>query len=160
MHQRWLNASLGRKGLAVVILPTVALLVSFIGFLSVAITSRNALAGVQTSLNAQSSLQSVLTLTIDAETGIRGFIISNSPSYLAPYDGAKKELTATFAGLANQLAGDKNSLSLLKRLHMADNSICFCCQTFLPIAAIMYHLLKMPASLLRRSIRPIPCVGW
>lgn len=122
MHQRWLNASLGRKGLAVVILPTVALLVSFFGFLSVEVTSRNALAGVQTSLLAQSSLQSVLTLTIDAETGIRGFIISNDSSYLAPYESAKKQLPRTFADLANQLSSDKNSLTLLSKLRSADNS--------------------------------------
>lgn len=120
MSQRWLDASLSKKGMAVVILPTLALLVSFVGFLSVALTSRSALNGVQSSLQARSSLQSILALTIDAETGVRGYIISDNSSYLTPYDAARHNLSKTYASLSKELSGDTKSLNMVSKLRLTD----------------------------------------
>lgn len=103
-------------------LPTIALLVSFVGLVTVVFTSQSALDGVQSSLQAQSSAQSVLTLTLDAETGVRGYLVTNSSSYLSSFQTAQKNLPATFATLSSKLSGDKASSSLISQLKKAVDS--------------------------------------
>lgn len=116
LRKHWLDTSLRNKGWAVVLLPTIALLISFFGLIAVVLTSRSASNGVKSSLQAQSSLQTVLTLTIDAETGVRGYLISKDNSYLAPFQTANQNLNQTFSSLSNELSGDKLSAATLSQL--------------------------------------------
>lgn len=122
IRQYWLDTSLRKKGLAVVALPTIALLISFFGLVSVIFVSRTASNGVDSSLEALSSLESVLTLTIDGSTGVRGYLITSNRSYLSPYQAAVKRLPPAFQTLKGELADDKQSLSKLAQLKAADSS--------------------------------------
>ena len=121
-HQRWLDTSLRRKGWAVVMLPTVALVVSFVGLVAVVLTSRSVLDGVQADLKAQSSAQSVLSSTLGAETGVRAYLATRDSSYLIPLQTAQKNLPSALASLSTSLVGDKSSQSLLSELKTAVNS--------------------------------------
>lgn len=122
IRQHWLDTSLRKKGLAVVALPTIALLVSFFGLVSVVFASRSASNGVRSSLETRSSLESVLTLTISAETGVRGYLLTSDPNYLSPYRTAAKELPRAFEQLNGELIDDKQSLNNFAQLKAADSA--------------------------------------
>lgn len=121
-HQRWLDTSLRTKGWAVVMLPTVALIVSFVGLVSVVLTSRSVLDGVQADLKAQSSAQSILSSTLEAETGVRAYLVTRDSSYLAPLQTAQKNLPSAFTSLSTSLSGDKSSQALISELKAAVNT--------------------------------------
>lgn len=50
--------------------------------------------------NALLALQDIRAAMLDAETGQRGYLLTGKPSYLAPYNAAKKNLAAGMAELA------------------------------------------------------------
>src|SRR5581483_3577554 len=51
-------------------------------------------------------LQAILSLTKDAESGQRGFLITGEESYLEPYTNAKSALTAQLESARRALATD------------------------------------------------------
>ncbi len=61
---------------------------------------------VERSLSVRDQLDRVLNLVQAAETGQRGYLLTGRDSYLAPYDGAMKELTATVDRVAGLVADD------------------------------------------------------
>lgn len=114
--QRWLDASIRKKGIAVIALPLITLLIASLSLLAVDLASTSESNNVQNSLQARSSLERVLVLTIDAETGIRGYILSGDTSYLAPYNQATKDLPGTFSSLSALLSNDPHSLKEVSQL--------------------------------------------
>lgn len=70
---------------------------------------------------AQAAALQVLATLVDAETGQRGFLLTNDPAYLEPYETARDRLGGTFAELARSLAGAGLDGFQADRLHaMAD----------------------------------------
>lgn len=99
-----------------------ALLMSFLGLVSIVLASRNAGNAVRSAQQVRTSLESILTLTLDAETGVRGYLISSDRSYLAPYHLASRELPPALESLASQLRAEHLSLATYSKLKSADTA--------------------------------------
>jgi methyl-accepting chemotaxis protein len=52
------------------------------------------------------AIREVRALLVDAETGVRGYVLSGDPSYLQPYEDSLQELNTSLAQLRQALAGD------------------------------------------------------
>ncbi|MDB5728532.1 MAG: His Kinase (Phospho-acceptor) protein [Noviherbaspirillum sp.] len=61
-------------------------------------------------------LQTLLYLTVMAETGQRGFVITGREAYLQPYDEAARHLPESIAFLRKNLAGDPAQLQRLAEI--------------------------------------------
>jgi CheY-like chemotaxis protein/CHASE3 domain sensor protein len=57
-----------------------------------------------------------IKLTIDLETGLRGFLITADEAFLAPYEVAKPRIRAELQGLAEQVADNPGQLDRLRRI--------------------------------------------
>ena len=63
------------------------------------------------------NLNSILSVAKDAETGQRGFILTNNPSFLEPYNNAKGKATELFNSLSTEVSNndlEKKDLENLK----------------------------------------------
>jgi len=67
---------------------------------------RNDNAVVSHSYDIQQQLQTLLSELKDAETGQRGYLYTNNPEYLQPYNDARSALTSTFTRLAELTKSD------------------------------------------------------
>jgi CHASE3 domain sensor protein len=71
----------------------------------------------------QAQISGVLKDLTEMETGQRGFLLTNNPSYLQPYTAAKTRIEANFAGLRTGLANrSKRERSLESQLESLANS--------------------------------------
>lgn len=64
-----------------------------------------------------SGIDGVLIRLQDAETGQRGFIITGSPDYLAPFEAGQRDLDDTMARLRSLMADNPAQTERLQRLH-------------------------------------------
>lgn len=65
---------------------------------------------------ARASLQGLERSFLDAETGQRGFLLTERREYLKPYDHALQQIDAALRFLAGYYADEPDSLALLQRL--------------------------------------------
>ncbi|WP_296677392.1 CHASE3 domain-containing protein [Novosphingobium sp.] len=65
---------------------------------------RNARSSAREEAETMTVLQSLAQSLVDAETGQRGFLLTQNPAYLAPYDAARKRIPQELAALHTQLA--------------------------------------------------------
>jgi PAS domain S-box-containing protein len=56
-------------------------------------------------LQVRTAMRQALGLLVDAETGVRGYLLTGDRAYLEPYRNARRELPGAWAGLADALAG-------------------------------------------------------
>jgi two-component system cell cycle sensor histidine kinase/response regulator CckA len=76
----------------VVTLPVTALLVAMIMFYAFEQQSRSAELAVEQTFEMRGGIRRILTQMVSAETGIRGYLLTNRKSFLAPYETALREL--------------------------------------------------------------------
>jgi len=67
---------------------------------------------VRHSLNVMSGLNRVLTSLLDAETGQRGYVITQNPDYLEPFDQATPNILAEIGMLRELTNGDPDYRTL------------------------------------------------
>ncbi|MGC4080536.1 MAG: PAS domain S-box protein [Vicinamibacterales bacterium] len=63
-------------------------------------------AGVEHTYQVKASVHRLLAALVDAETGQRGFLITESPSYLEPYERARIAIRDEFVNIRQLTAGD------------------------------------------------------
>ena len=81
---RWANLPLRKKGLVVVSLPMAALVTATLfGYLVQSEADERKRAGDQT-VHVRNQIQTVLNLLLDAETGVRGYDLSQDRAFLDP----------------------------------------------------------------------------
>lgn len=90
----WGDLSLRSKGLVVVGLPLLALIISALAFFASEREEGRAHSGVNRTLEVQAELQGVLTLVVDAETAVRGYVITRQDAFLEPFLAARDKLPA------------------------------------------------------------------
>jgi len=116
-----MNLSIDRTTLLAIMIPTVALL--FVGFISyentVQFIQRDA--SVDKIVSIIQRLEHLISTITDAETGQRGFIITNRPDYLGPYNSAVRDIHIQYVNLdtmlRNEPANQQLSLNELSILH-------------------------------------------
>jgi PAS domain S-box-containing protein len=86
------NLSLRTKGVLVVAIPVCALLVAMVVFYRFDQNLQEEQVAVERSFNVRSDIRDILIGMVDAETGIRGFLLSHNRSFLEPYESARRQL--------------------------------------------------------------------
>src|SRR5215469_2663225 len=103
------NLFIGRATLLAIIIPMVALL--FIGFISyentVQFIQQDAIED-RINLIIQ-RLEHLISDVTDAETGQRGYIITDAPDYLQPYNSALRDIRGQLANLDMMIANEPNN---------------------------------------------------
>src|SRR5579883_276850 len=113
------DLSLGTKGVLVVALPVLALLLAMVVFYQFERQLQQAQAGVERTFEVRSTLRRVLMAMVNAETGIRGYLLTRNDSFLQPYQNAKQELPELLTSL-DRSVGQEQSASLAQVKMAAD----------------------------------------
>jgi len=66
---------------------------------------------------ARTSVQGLAQSMLDAETGQRGYLLTNRKEYLQPYDKALKTIADSFQFLDTYYSKDPSSMAILAKLH-------------------------------------------
>jgi signal transduction histidine kinase len=72
---------------------------------------------LETYAAARTNLRDVRLELLDAETGQRGYLLTGSRSYLAPYENALTTIDASFGRLEGYYRADSEPKKLLERMH-------------------------------------------
>lgn len=78
--------------------------------------SDTALREMSAASTTRSSLNRLLRLVLDAETGQRGYLLTGDPRYLEPYDSAVAEIGQTLDGLREHFGGSLSETEALTQL--------------------------------------------
>lgn len=99
VNRYWLDLPLRAKGLAVMFIPLLSLLIAVAASYSFMERRKQAVDWVIHSHEVQTQIQSVYTLTAEAVTGVRGYLLTNREDFLQPYRQALIELPKHLADL-------------------------------------------------------------
>jgi PAS domain S-box-containing protein len=112
----WASLPLRVKGLVVVAIPVTALLlVSGLFYLQQRRDTRLDRA-IQHQLEVRSRAQRVRGLVVEAETGVRGYLLTGRGGFLEPYRRARRALPEAWATLNASVAAEPASAAALQRL--------------------------------------------
>ncbi len=123
MRQRWAGAGLRRRARAVYLIVSVlgglALLATALTFLSV-LDARERLAGRVDP--AAVTAQTWLAATVDQESGVRGFVLSEDQSFLEPYLVGTTRADAAERAIRNELRDEPDLLGLVGEFDAATDA--------------------------------------
>src|SRR5579883_1317135 len=89
---RLADLPLGVKGVLVVAVPVCALLLAMVVFYQFENSLRLAESDLDRTFMARSERRNLLSEVINAETGVRGYLLTGKPEFLEPYEKARREL--------------------------------------------------------------------
>ena len=91
---RWDDLPLRTKGMCVIVIPFVPLILSAILFVVCGRTARLAQEWVSHTLEVKAEIVTILSLMVDAESGVRGFLLTREADALVPFTIATAVLAA------------------------------------------------------------------
>ena len=100
----WADRSLRTKALAVAAVPLAALLVAALSFGWAQRQEQQTSSLVTHTVGVKAQLGDALTLLLDAETGVRGYLLTGQAEFLGPYTQAQSSLPATLDQLTALVA--------------------------------------------------------
>lgn len=111
----WSDHSLRAKGFIVLSAPLVAMVISTALFFIAKAKNDAAKQLVSHSLQVKEQAQKVLTLLVDSETGMRGYLLTGDPEFLKPHEDAIAHLPAASEQLRQLLANNPDQLERLEK---------------------------------------------
>ena len=102
----WKDRSLQTKSLVVVGIPVVAAIVACLAFFWYQEAERATSASVTHTIQVQSTISELLFGLVNAETGVRGYLITGQPGSLAPYTAALATTPSLLDRLTTLVADD------------------------------------------------------
>jgi signal transduction histidine kinase/ActR/RegA family two-component response regulator len=102
--QRWLDLPLRRKGFIVALLPMLALIPASVGGIVLSQQQSHRRAETRAETAVRTAAADVLTVMIDAETGVRGYAATHDDTLLGPFNKAKAEIASRLAALETAAA--------------------------------------------------------
>ncbi len=112
----WVRRSLRTKLLITVAVPIVALLIAISTIFVARTISARATDEAVRALETQLALERVSALTVDAETGTRGYLATGQREFLEPYNRAVRDLPGARVVLAELTSDDDGQGERLRRL--------------------------------------------
>src|SRR5918999_2778812 len=112
----WTNLHLRAKGLIVVALPLAALLFAALVLYLVQQQVREEQAVARRILVVRDQIRTVETLLLDAETGVRGFALTQREDFLEPYSKAFERLPQALGRLEELTGADPEQLARARRV--------------------------------------------
>ncbi|MGH2805835.1 MAG: ATP-binding protein [Actinomycetota bacterium] len=116
MTRWWRDLPIRLKGLVVVAIPLAALLVATFSLYLVRQDLDRQQDTLRRTQEVRAQVQTVLTLLLEAETGVRGFRLSMDPAFLRPYETAFSRLPPALASLEELVGADPEQLSRASRV--------------------------------------------
>jgi PAS domain S-box-containing protein len=113
---RWLDLPIRSKGIVVISIPLVAILLSLIALEIFQHQRAELTQWIERAFLAGSRIQSVITLLVDAENGVRGFRLTQDVTYLEPYHRAATKLSLGLKSLRKTLSGSSSQLQRIDRV--------------------------------------------
>ncbi|HET8630057.1 MAG TPA: CHASE3 domain-containing protein [Thermomicrobiales bacterium] len=115
---RWADLSLRGKGLVVIAIPLIPLLglLALVAYPLVRPQESSATALVAHTLEVRAALSDVTIQLLDAETGVRGYLLTGQAADLAPYDQARAALPASLARVAGLVQDNPAQGARLQRV--------------------------------------------
>ena len=112
----WWNRHLPKMTLAILSLMIIGMVAIF---LQTMVTERKARSEAAAMIDILSELRDVVRTGVDAETGSRGYILTEDPSFLEPYDRARKVWLTDIDRLEDKFeqAGEPESVLATQRIH-------------------------------------------
>ncbi len=92
MRRFWLGLSITRRGAFILLVPTIFTLSSLINWSWSRQQERLASGWVIHTEETLKESNQLLTLLVDAETGVRGYGLTQNPQFLEPYQEAKRTI--------------------------------------------------------------------
>ncbi|HEV3329602.1 MAG TPA: CHASE3 domain-containing protein [Bryobacteraceae bacterium] len=117
------NLPLRVTGVVVVGFPLAALLPAMTVFYLFEQQARVAEGWVEHTLQVSSGLQQILTLSIDAETAIRGYALAARPSFLEPYREAQHRLPERLGSVQALISDNPAQLARLKTVQSLSTTV-------------------------------------
>jgi len=116
----WRNLPLLGKGLIVIAVPITALIGTAVWSYRAERGEAAAQSQVRSSLQVLAASEQILGLTVDVETGVRGYLLTGHEGFLAPYLSAKEQLPAALSRFEVLAAGDPEEV---QRIHAVETLI-------------------------------------
>jgi len=110
------DLTLATKGLLVVMLPVTALLVAMVVFYQFAHATAEANHTVERTFNMRSDMRRLTMSILNAETGIRGYLLTGRPNFLAPYEVSLRELPEIRTNLRRSIQDLPDEAAALNRV--------------------------------------------
>jgi len=110
------NLPLRDKGLVVVSIPVLSLVIVLAAMVFVQREEQQAERLVQHSMEVRRDLQLALTLLIDAETGTRGYLLTNRTEWLKPYEDAVRRFPGVIVEVRNLVADNPSQVARLSHM--------------------------------------------
>jgi PAS domain S-box-containing protein len=107
------DLSLGAKGLLVVTIPVTALLVAMVVFYQFARETAQAERVVERTFEMRGDMRRLQMSMVNAETGIRGYLLTGRTTFLQPYESAVAELPGLRANLRRSVPNDPEAIGRL-----------------------------------------------
>ncbi|MGH2750991.1 MAG: PAS domain-containing protein [Actinomycetota bacterium] len=124
LGRRWADLPLGRKGIVVIALPLVGLLVSMLAFLWVGSQEDRIQSEVAQTFEVRDEIQQVSQLSVEAETGVRGFLLTRDEAFLGSYRVALEELPAALERLRGLVAENPEQAARVREvMRLADEQL-------------------------------------
>src|ERR1700722_11782793 len=109
MRQWWLNRPVRSKGMIVVAAPLIALIAVSTASLTLQANERQERSVATTASALTASAQQVLLDTLNAETGVRGYVATRDPAFLQPYNAALARFPRDQAALRAAAIAEEDS---------------------------------------------------
>jgi PAS domain S-box-containing protein len=116
MRRWWRERSLGTKSLTLLAVPLVPLVVSAVLFVQSGVRTREATELVAHTLAVKAQIATVSSLMIDAEAGVRGYLLTRSAESMDVYETATASLRPATARLAELVANNADQVTQLRRI--------------------------------------------
>ncbi len=113
--KNWSDLSLRAKGFIVLLAPVVAMVISSALFFIAKAKNDDAKQLVSHSLEVKEQAQEVLTLLVDSETGMRGYLLTGDDQFLKPHHSAVAQLPQASEQLRELVAANPAQLARLEK---------------------------------------------
>lgn len=118
-NTRTRRTNLGARGLLLALVSLLALFAAIVILVILEQRQEDADLQVAHTLEVRSAIQEMRGLLVDAETGVRGFLLSGEDAFLEPYETARVELGPALDDLTNLVADNGAQTGRLEQVRQA-----------------------------------------
>ena len=118
LRAAWAGLPLRSKGLVVIAIPLGALLVGLVCFFLLGQAEDRQEKWVDHTLRVRSELHLVLIHLVDAETGMRGYLLSRREEFLEPYHAGRKALPESLSRVSDLIQDDPQQIARLRAVKL------------------------------------------
>ena len=118
LRTAWANLPLQSKGIVVIAIPLAALLAGLVCFYLVGQAENRQEEWVSHTLEVRSELHQLLIHVVDAETGMRGYVLTRRDEFLDSYDAGRKALPESVSRISDLIQDDPLQVARFRKVQL------------------------------------------